>query len=448
LIARAIAFLRGTRLTTPVLLRIGMVVACLPIALFAVSVHLSVTRNDSTVRTVGRDATQGITAAQQIKLKLAELDELVSEDLLNTVTPGPSGFPDDYNAKRSELESTLVLAASKAPSGAAYQQPLANIHYALGHYHALLKESFAIGRGDTKRAAALYGRAHDVMDGTLLPQADSFDKANTYVLNNTYDRHKSDSSSSVRLIVVSWLSVLALLVAAQFALARKFRRVINVGLAAATVVAAASGAFALTKLDSSSSNLSVARERAFDAVHQLARARATLVAARQAEGLLLLDPSAAAAAQADFSAQAAKLFRVQGSPQVASIARAGRVPPDAGGYLAAVINADVSKDGNAAAKEALVAAGGFLMADGAMRTLVAGGDAGSARAMFQGAQAFGQLTSAITKTQAIDQDTFNTHAASAASATRPVDLVNLIAAGSMLTLIVLGLYARLREYGD
>jgi hypothetical protein len=425
-----------------------MVVACLPVALLAVAVHRGVTRNDSTVRTVGRDATQGITAAQEIKVKLAELDELVSEDLLKAVTPGPSGFPDDYNAKRGELESTLVLAASKAPSGAAYQQPLGNIHYALGHYHALLKDSFAVGRGDVRRASALYARAHDVMNGTLLPQADSFDKANTYVLNNTYDRHKSDSSSSVRLIVVSWLSLLALLVAAQFVLARKFRRVINLGLATATVIAVAGGAFVLARLDSSSSNLKVARERAFDAVHQLARARATLVSARQTEGLLLLDPSAAGAAQADFSDQVAKLFRVQGSSQVAPIAQAGRVPGDAGGYLAAVINADVSADGNGAATEALVAFAGFMAADSHLRSLVSAGDNASARALFQGGQAFGQVTGVVTKTQTIDQRSFDVHAVAAARATRRVDLLNLIAAGGMLALVILGLYSRLREYGD
>ena len=95
--------------------------------------------------------------------------------------------------------------------------------------------------------------------------------------------------------------LLAFLVLAQVLVARRFRRVVNLGLALATVVALASGTFTLNRLDDSSAHLTRAREQAFDSVHVLAR-RATAVSARQAQGQFLLDP-AADGAQAAFQDQ-------------------------------------------------------------------------------------------------------------------------------------------------
>jgi hypothetical protein len=69
----------GRHLNTPLLLQLAMAAACLPVAFFAISVHLGVARLDSAVKTVGVEATQGITAAQRIKLNLSDLDGLVIE---------------------------------------------------------------------------------------------------------------------------------------------------------------------------------------------------------------------------------------------------------------------------------------------------------------------------------------------------------------------------------
>jgi hypothetical protein len=433
--------------STPFVLRLGMALACLPVVFFAVAVQLGVARNDSAVRTVGRDATRGITVAQAIKLNLAELDEIVVQDLLDLPPLGPSGFPDDYNAKRAELHDNLVLAASESSAGAAYRQPLVNIDYALGHYHTLVKDAFAASEaGDPARAAQIYGRAHAVVSDTLLSEADFVDKANTYVLNNTYDRQKARSASTVRLIIVSWVVLLAFLVVAQLLLARKFRRLLNLAIAAATVVAAVAGAFALSRLGESSSDLTTAREESFDSVHALARARATVVSARQAQAQLLLDPGRASDAQAAFDAQTGRLLRIQGTQDVPTLAQAGEVPDGAGGYLATVANADVGGDRAAAARRALVAFGTFLEDDGELRQIVAGGDVAAATARYGSGEAFTELTDAVDDAQAIDQATFDDHAGAAADAAAHVDKITLAAAGGVLVLVLLGLYQRLREY--
>jgi hypothetical protein len=450
---------RLRRPSTPSLLRLGMALAVVPVAVFAIAVQVGVARNDSTVRTVGRDATRGITSAQALKLNLAELDALVVQDLLGAVTLTASGFPEDYNAKRSELNDNLVLAALRSQEGEAYQQPLANIDYVLAHYHTLVKDAFAArADGDTAAAAAAYVQAHAVMADTLLPEADFVDKANTYVLNNTYDTQTARSHSTRGLIVVTWVLLIGFLVLAQLLLARKFRRLLNVPLVLATVVGVVAGSFAITRMGSSGHHLGEAREQAFDSVHVLARARSTVVSARQSEGLLLLDPAQATAAQEDFTALTNLLFRVQGSDDVGALARAGTVPDGAGGYLATVAGTDDGGDEGddgggdgtghgASGQEVVMAYGEFLAEDANIRSLVGSDAARTARGVYDNARTFTVLSDAIDDAQTADQATFDGHARRAAAATSHVDEITLAAAGAVLLLALLGFYLRLREYG-
>ena len=418
---------RLRRPSTPLLLRFGMVLACVPVAVFAASVQLGVARNDDTLRTVARDATQGITIAQDIKLNLAELDELVVRDLLHPVALGTSGFPVDYDQKRTELHDNLVEAAVESSSGAAYLRPLANIDYALGHYHSLVKDAFAAdARGDRAAAIDLYARANAVMEGTLLTEADFVDKANTYVLNTSYDRQKARSASTLQLILVTWLALLA-----------------------ATVVAVLVGAFAINRLDVSAADLTVAREQAFDKVHVLARARSTVVSARQAQGHLLLDTGRRREIEERFTAYSEHLFRVQGRSTVAGLAQitqGGDVPDGAGGLLAQAAMAGAGGR-DQAARRTVVGLSDFLAADSDLRQLVDSGQPAAADNLYRRGMAFSQLTSAIDEAQLQDQATFDRRAHDALVGTARLDQVNIAAAGAVLLLVALGLFIRLREYG-
>jgi hypothetical protein len=435
--------------STPFLLRLGMALACLPVVALAVAIHVGVERNDSTVRTVGREATRGISVAQALKVELAELDGVVVRSLLGRAPLNTTGFPDDYNAKRAELHDSLVLAALVSSSGSVYEQPLVNIDYVLSHYHALVKDAFAAGRdGDLATASETYGQAHQVMAETLLPEADFLDKANSYVLNDSYDTHTARSASTAQLILVSWLAVLAFLVLAQVLVAKRFRRVLNLGLALATVVAVVSGALTLNRLDTSSDHLTSAREQVFDSVHVLARASATVESARQAQGQFLLDPSAAADAQTDFDHHVSRLLRVQGSnpTDLAAVAEASRLPAGAGGYLARVASPGATNAEPESVREVMVAFGAFLNDDAALRDLLTSDGLGAATARYMDGQAYGDLNDAINAAQGIEQDAFDDAAGAAADAAAPLDDINLVSAPAILLLALLGLFQRLREY--
>ncbi|HEY6697802.1 MAG TPA: hypothetical protein VIZ67_06235 [Acidimicrobiales bacterium] len=435
--------------STPFLLRLGMALACLPVVAFAVAIHVGVERNDSTVRTVGREATRGISVAQTLKVELAELDGVVVRSLLGRAPLNTTGFPDDYNAKRAELHDRLVLAALVSSSASVYEQPLVNIDYVLSHYHALAKDAFAAARdGDIAGASETYGQAHQVMAETLLPEADFLDKANSYVLNDSYDRHTARSASTARLILVSWLAVLAFLVLAQVLVAKRFRRVLNLGLALATVVALVSGALTLNRLDASSDHLTSAREQDFDSVHVLARARATVESARQAQGQFLLGPPAAAEAQTDFDHHVSRLLRVQGSSptDVTDVAEASTLPAGAGGYLARVASPGATNPEPESVRQVMVAFGAFLNEDAAMRDLVTSGGLGAATARYMDGRAYGDLNDAINAAQGIEQEAFDDAAGAAADAAAPLDDINLVSAPAILLLALLGLFQRLREY--
>jgi hypothetical protein len=308
--------------------------------------------------------------------------------------------------------------------------------------------------GNAGRAADRYAQAHGVMNGTLLPEAEFVDKANTYVLNDTYDTQKDRSARTARLIVATWAVLLVFLLVVQVLMARKFRRIVNPAVALATVLTVAVGGFALTRLDSATSHLAQAREQSFESVHELARARSTVVAARQTEGQLLLDPDRAADARADFDAQVTRLFRVGDREDIASVAQAGTVPDGAGGYLASVALSDgQASDGadGAASRQTIVALGDFLVEDARIRDLVdEGGETAMATAQgaYEAARTYQVLTSSIDAAQAADRSTFESQASAAVRATSHLGRITSVAVVGVLVLVLLGLYLRLREYAS
>jgi hypothetical protein len=437
---------------TPMLLWATMAFAVIPVMLFAVAVQLGVNRNNTTVRTIGVEATEGITVAQSIALNIAELDEIVARNLLEPSELAESGYPIEYDDKRAELHANLVAAASESSADrAGFRQPLANVEYVVGHYHSLVADAFAASdRGDAAGAASLYNRAHAVAATSLLPEADFVDKANTYVLNDTYDAQASQSASTFRLVLVAWLVLVVFLAVVQVAMARKFRRLVNPALALATLITLVTGGFTLYQLDNSAEDIVAAREQAFDAVHVLARARTTVVAARQSEAHLLFDTSAGntQSAYTDFQARTGELFRVPGggSEEASEVARSGAAPQGSGGYLATVSASADGDERDGAIRRALVAYGDYVVASRDMRTFQAGGDPAAAQAVFRSGIAYTELVEAIDEAQETNQAAFDDFAGEARDATSGLGAASAVAAGAVLVLFIVGLYQRQREY--
>ena len=338
----------------------------------------------------------------------------------------------------------MVLAAQVSSSGAAFEQPLANIDYALPHYHALVRDAFAAGAdGDEATALEAYGQAHEVMADTLLPEAEFLDKANSYVLDTTYDGQKARSVSTGRLIVVSWLALLGFLALAQILLDRRFRRVLNLGLVLATVIALVSGGVTLRRLDASSAHLADAREQAFQSVHVLARApRWSWPGRRRASSSSIRAPPRCSAR-----------LRPPGEP-VAPDGGRGRGRPGRrrqdprgrgwlsgrGGGTRRRRHRSRERPQRGARLRGLPDRGHD---DAEAREH---GRAWRRRWTNTNGQAYTDLDAAITAAQAIEQGTFDESADAAEDAAAPLDVLNLLAAAGILLLAQLGLFQRLREY--
>ena len=428
------------RPTTPLVLRLGMLLACVPVVLVGLAVRVAIERNDAAIDTVGEDATRGITVAQEIKTNLAELDQLVVTGLLPDTTSGPGRA---YAAKRRDVMDSLTRASAETSSSAAYRDALVNLDYALGHYHSLVAESLAAqAAGDHTAAVERYQQAHEVMAATLLPEADFVDKANTYLLNTTFDRHADEATDSRRTVLLAGIVAAAVLVLAQVLLVVKFRRTVNPALLVATLLIAALGITVIHDLDVSADKLQSATDESFEAVHALARARAVAVSARQAEAQWLLEQNGDNEQAIDGALN--RLFRVPDG----DIARAGalpELPDDAGGFLAAAVFAGGNTP-SAAGRDALGPFTRYLEDDQALRRTAVNQGVDAALPQFRTQTAYGTLVDAIDRAQAVEQAAFDDSTRDARNATDRERTLAVAVTAAVVLLALGGLYARLREY--
>jgi hypothetical protein len=438
-----------------------MLVSCLAVVATAVTVHVAVADHERAVTTVGQDDTAGIRAAQRVRSDLAEMDLIVTEELLRPRAER-GALPGAYNAKHRQLVAHLDAASRGITLGTAETVPLANLQYERSQYQALVRDAvLADQAGDRTRALALEKQAHEVMVGLLglQDQAGAFDKANTYALNQNYGDHTTGSGTSQRWLVAAGLALVLALLAIQVGYAVLFHRLVNLGLVTASVVALVVLGVAGARVNSSSEHLTTAREQAFDPVHELWQARAAAYAARQAEAQALLEPApAGAGGESPFHTSSRSLYRLADAPAaaVAASARQRQAPPGSGGYLArALMGPAVSAEAAEADGLALERFGEFL--DSHERLLAApeaatgpGRDITVARYLNTGdgdhGQAFNRLVAAIDATLDLHEAAFSANAGAAADALNGVDGLNLAAAAAMVVLIVAGLGRRLREY--
>jgi len=447
---------RPRRFTRSVQIRVAMVVTALAIVFFAVSVHQAVTDAQKTVTAVGQDDTAGIQAAQRIKSDLAEMDLITTQELLKP-TADKGSLPDAYVRKHKELVTDLDVASQQITLGTAETVPLANLEYERAQYQALVRDAILADQdGDRSKALSLQQQAHEVMAGSLglQEQADAFDKANTYALNQSYANHKSSSASSGRMLLLSGFGLLAVLLVIQLWHVLGFHRLFNLGLASATLVGAGVFLFSTARISSSDQHLTEAREHAFDPVHELWQARAAAYLARQAEAQALLDPSRADAAETVYQQASGRLYRVpDATTNIAESAKNFRVPTGVGGYLANELrNQSISAAASAATKDTLTRFGDYDAAHQAVRAAASSGKTDRAVTSFlaQGpgdnGYAFTQLVTAIYKTLSLNETAFTANADAAAHALAGVDVLNAVAALVLLGLVMWGLSQRLREY--
>ena len=130
------------------------------------------------VKTIGRDAAPSIVSAERIKAALADMDANVANELI--AKPGQDQESTQaYEKRRQELSLSLIAAAENITYGESERKPIQTMSYSLGTYEAEVAQARLLhGRGGDTAVLTTYRQANDLMQGTILPAADTLDKVN------------------------------------------------------------------------------------------------------------------------------------------------------------------------------------------------------------------------------------------------------------------------------
>lgn len=241
------------------------------------------------IKTVAKDAAPSVLTAQQIKDSLADMGANAVNQLL--VKPGQNPTADKgFEYRRERLGNFLVQAAQNITYGDKEREPIINMVNGLTQYMLVIQKARdANARGDNNALLAHYYEAVKINEQQIQPNADKLNKVNLDTLNQTYEQQKIASAASKILIVITGLTLLVVLLGTQLFLYRRMRRVINPMLLAATIISFLFISYSIHALESSVSNLKVAKEDAFESLYILRQARALAYGANRDESRFLLD---------------------------------------------------------------------------------------------------------------------------------------------------------------
>jgi hypothetical protein len=222
-----------------------------------------------------------------------------------------------YARDRQRAESDLQQVAVTAAADPAAQQAVSSVLDALGRYEALAADAILLnqrGRDPAGSSSAgtlgYYRQATDLMRTAVLPAAEALTSSNASSLDAAYRQDRSGAREGRLLVLAIGLAVTAALIELQVFLARRYRRLINPALAAATLLACGLAIAGAVQLDAQANYLKVAKQDAFDSILALTRARAVSYDANADETRYLVDPARAGRYQDSFLDKSQRLADV------------------------------------------------------------------------------------------------------------------------------------------
>ncbi|MFD7016993.1 hypothetical protein [Streptomyces sp. NPDC059928] len=265
-----------------------------------------------------RDAPRTV-AASRLNLALNDMDAQAANILLSSGDSGTGKgrLDESYtNANRIYKQAQETISSSLRTLGAAAEgdQVTEDTVVALTDDFAQYQE--LIGRalendehpGGKDPARADYRRATDLLAQRLLPQARQLVDANDAVYEGEYDGAHCDLIIQITAEAVLGTLLLAALVVVQLHLARRFRRILNPALLAATLCALVALVCGGQLLNGSADQLKMARHDSFDSVVALSRSKAIGYDANADESRFLLDAARRDALEKSFLDKSQQLY--------------------------------------------------------------------------------------------------------------------------------------------
>lgn len=402
------------------------------------------------MKTVGKDTAPSIIAAQEISSALADLDANAANYLLGSKL-NQVAAQQAFEKRRLTVTTRLVDAAKNITYGEAESVPINTIFDSLGRYLELYAEMrYRKDSGDAGGAFAVYTSATELMHGKMLPAAAALDTANFSFLKYEYEKQmwRSEAADIVAGLVAA--ALVALLVWAQLFLLRRTRRIINVPLFGATLVAALFGVYLVQRINVAREDLRVAKQDAFDSIHALWQARAIAYDANGDESRYLLAGTRAAQFEQAYKDKVAKLASV---PQPDETLVTSRKPPASyKGFFADELRNITFAGEREAAQKMVRAFAAYDKIDGQIRALERSGKHAEAvqKAIGLGADesnaAFDRFDQALQAVVAINHKEFDATIDSGMSVLSTAGKILPVVTLLVAFLALFGIRPRLREY--
>ncbi|MGW1024688.1 hypothetical protein ACWD4J_13450 [Streptomyces sp. NPDC002577] len=308
--------------TVPARLRLLRAATVLLAAALATLLLLAgITASGTWSNVADRDAPR-TTSAADLDLALNDMDAQAANILLSSGNAGEGrlktpyekavGF---YDHARREIGHDLRTLAVAAQGNRADEKTVELLTDSFAEYQELIGRALENDRHRGGKAAALvdYRRATDLLRQQLLPAARELVSSNDTAFDSEYTSARSTLSAQLIAVVALGVLLLALLGVLQWYLARRFRRILNPGVLAATVCTLLAVILGGEALSVSSEHLRGARRDAFDSVVALSRARSIAYDANADESRYLLDPGRRDQYAASFLAKSQQLYGLKGA---------------------------------------------------------------------------------------------------------------------------------------
>jgi hypothetical protein len=271
--ATRIAARKAVRPETPARLRLWVAVTVVTAVALPAALSLLMIRVQEQVRIIGDEAAPQAATAADLYFALSDLDAQVARMVLTAGDDDLAGTQIDalgsYQARSRQVDADLQRSLTTSSSAADRAAVLALLND-LSTYRERVWQTLTAGAG----AAGYYTQATNVLHLDLLPAAQALRDAGEARLAEAYDRKRATQVWAVTLAVVLGVALLVLLLGLQVWMARRFRRVLNPALLAATLLTVALVIPAVAVLVAQERGLAAARTESLSPFLALSQARA------------------------------------------------------------------------------------------------------------------------------------------------------------------------------
>jgi len=437
--------------TTPGKLRLAMVAIFILSVCFALAGYFAVTGARDAVNTIARDAVPSIVTAQNVRVKLLEMDALASQEFLAGGAASGAQARLKYEAVRQELGAQLTLAAKNISFGKEEQTPIELLAEKVQVYNGMVESARANNRQGFPVGAAYLRMASTMLHDEMLPQTQAIDQLNVKQLESEYASFKSSSLMRIGSILAAGVALLVVLLYVQFFISKNMRRTFNAPLLVASAAVVLLTGYSVIGMTMQRANLGDAKEGSFVSAYNWLEARGIAYDTKTDQSLYLIALGAGAKYEVSAKAKVEKLAPMDVALTKVNADINGKVSFK--GIFADEITSKAA--GSTAQRDALAALNSlrtYLEQDVRIRELDKGGKRAQAVNLALGngeataQEAFDNFNQVLSNNLNKATDNFEASVSSAESNIRFLDIAFIVLALLVAAMAYFGLTPRINEY--